>query len=663
MGQKRRNKLKTSTPSVAVMDRDMMDMDVDENDQLEGTNFAQSPTPPEWSEDSDREWPYHGIVDHFVDMEGTTWYKVAWERWKRPDGSNTTWVREKTDIDRNAELAYKKANQMARKDGSKLEGNIPSSDILRFPPSNILTTLSRLAPPYHEGESSKLEEQFKKDIKNANTLHRNAERKWGTDVYSIEPINQSESDGDVEPRSPSVSLSRVFQADSGLPGSPSAPSAPSAPPSPPFIDFENDQQSRSDSSPNSLFHQDEQEEEERRQEELTSIMNGAYRENLQEQWDHAISSTGAARVTIVCSDPDDEGRCPRLPQDFQYLESDFEYDREIPQPDSEDADPALGCFCRPTCNAIPGLNVTCGCQARSRFSEPQFAYDKKGFFRFNNVDEEAHNANAIVYECTECCSCGSTCPNRTSQRPRTIPIEIYETQQCGWGVRCPDRLPKGTVLGFFTGKIITREKAARLEQYRRQEYIDRQEYLAQERERQSSEDSGRSKRRGREFREDEEDPEFMDRRDYIFDIDAEELRDDDEDTATHAPMQKYSVDAWASGNWTRFINHSCDPNAKVYTAMVHPPSQDSLPGRIVFVTIKDVPPGRELTIDYNPTFEGAGRGAARKSKPLAPGLLDVRRRRTAMTPPKPGPPSKNWDKRCKCETSYCRKVIYGPHIT
>lgn len=38
-----------------------------------------------------------------------------------------------------------------------------------------------------------------------------------------------------------------------------------------------------------------------------------------------------------------------------------------------------------------------------------------------------------------------------AQRPRDVGIEIFETDNCGWGVRCTKDVERGKVIGLFTG--------------------------------------------------------------------------------------------------------------------------------------------------------------------------------------------------------------------
>ena len=52
---------------------------------------------------------------------------------------------------------------------------------------------------------------------------------------------------------------------------------------------------------------------------------------------------------------------------------------------------------------------------------------------------------------SQCCQCDISCPNRVSQRPRKIPIDIFKTTDRGWGARPLCDVRKGTVLGMYTG--------------------------------------------------------------------------------------------------------------------------------------------------------------------------------------------------------------------
>jgi hypothetical protein len=55
--------------------------------------IARSPSPPE-EDDGEEEWPVYGVVGEDVDVFGISSYEIRWKNWSRPDGTNTTWMRD-----------------------------------------------------------------------------------------------------------------------------------------------------------------------------------------------------------------------------------------------------------------------------------------------------------------------------------------------------------------------------------------------------------------------------------------------------------------------------------------------------------------------------------------------------------------------------------------
>jgi SET domain-containing protein len=55
---------------------------------------------------------------------------------------------------------------------------------------------------------------------------------------------------------------------------------------------------------------------------------------------------------------------------------------------------------------------------------------------------------------------------------------------------------------------------------------------------------------------------------------------------------RWSLDGSRGGNGTHYINHSCEPNA--YMKILY--------GHILFIALRDIQPGEEITIDYESTL-------------------------------------------------------------
>ncbi|KAA1468272.1 SET domain-containing protein [Dentipellis sp. KUC8613] len=86
----------------------------------------------------------------------------------------------------------------------------------------------------------------------------------------------------------------------------------------------------------------------------------------------------------------------------------------------------------------------------------------------------------------------------------------------------------------------------------------------------------------------------MSKSDYAFDLDSFENHEEDynEDTL-------YTVDAYHEGNWSRFVNHSCEPNIQVFPVCFDTIPENNAP-YLAYTALKDIPARTELTLDYNP---------------------------------------------------------------
>lgn len=67
-------------------------------------------------------------------------------------------------------------------------------------------------------------------------------------------------------------------------------------------------------------------------------------------------------------------------------------------------------------------------------------------------------------------------------------------------------------------------------------------------------------------------------------------------TAWEMGRKNFTIDAEKGGNFTRFINHSADPNLSLQSVYWR-----GLP-RMIFVAVKEIPEGGQLTFDYGPIF-------------------------------------------------------------
>ncbi|KAH7919012.1 SET domain-containing protein [Leucogyrophana mollusca] len=275
---------------------------------------------------------------------------------------------------------------------------------------------------------------------------------------------------------------------------------------------------------------------------------------LQKRWGQATKSALAASVKIV-NDLDDE-EIPSHMNRFRYTEQKYMLGDELRHLASLDEGIFLTCECSSNCQDA----TRCHCQIPSEIKDgigrKIFAYSR-GLFTFRVP------RGVEVIECNAFCGCDPACNNRVAQRPRDIGIEVFKTRHCGWGARAIESIPKGKVMGLFTGQLVRRDQIEDLPESH----------------------AG-----------------------YIFDLDGTEAKGEVNSG------EKFSVDSFECGNWTRFVNHSCDPNMKVYS-VVYDTVPDMNAPYLAFVAVKPIPARTELTIDYDPCADVDAAGPGKSKVP------------------------------------------------
>ncbi|KAF7304339.1 SET-domain-containing protein [Mycena chlorophos] len=254
------------------------------------------------------------------------------------------------------------------------------------------------------------------------------------------------------------------------------------------------------------------------------------RNTIQRIWTQRAAAAGAAPIEII-NDIDSEEVPPGVGALFTYSEREYVTELGVSFPTK-----LVGCQCKESCSHPD--------HAMCHKSPEGLAYNAQGLYTFQT--------DGVIVECNKNCSCGPNCINRVAQRPRQIPIQIIKTRERGWGVRCPVPLPKGKVLGLYTGLLIKRVEADKLPGTRGA---------------------------------------------YLFDLDMNEDLYNDKEEIDFESL--YTVDALPAGNWTRFLNHSCDPNLINKSVVLDSMPADNV-AHIAFITCKDIPAYTELTFDYNP---------------------------------------------------------------
>jgi SET domain/Pre-SET motif/Chromo (CHRromatin Organisation MOdifier) domain len=223
--------------------------------------------------------------------------------------------------------------------------------------------------------------------------------------------------------------------------------------------------------------------------------------------------------------------------DFTVLDY-FKYVSEnifpnVTEMNKDDQNNEFGCKCKD------------GCTRESKCCPTNI---KGGQFAYKLVNDKKRlrlNYTQMIFECNKNCPCDENCLNRVTQQPRLFPLACFKTEDGrGWGLKTKTNIPKGTFLMEYTGEIIDQE-----ESNRRGEMYD---------------EIGLS---------------------YLFDLDFNETAD-----AT------YTIDAFKCGNLSRLINHSCEPNCRIWPVTTC--SQDSSIYKLCYFSTRLIKAGEELTFDY-----------------------------------------------------------------
>ncbi|CAO1615170.1 unnamed protein product [Parajaminaea phylloscopi] len=207
-----------------------------------------------------------------------------------------------------------------------------------------------------------------------------------------------------------------------------------------------------------------------------------------------------------------------------------------------------------------------------------FAYNPDGTLK----DSVLSWSGLSVFECTDACGCSDDCPNRVVQRGRQVPLELFKTAKCGWGIRSKRELKAGTFITTYSGELLTNNEAeARGLEYDRTVgttyLMDLEPYHA------------------------EKVCNVLAQRAFPNDpanTEEEKARVHKKWEATSASDPYYlTLDASHFGNVSRYFNHSCDPNMRiqyVYTSSI----LDQARPTMAFFTTRRVKAFEELRFSY-----------------------------------------------------------------
>ncbi|KAM9851535.1 histone-lysine N-methyltransferase SETDB1-B-like [Aulostomus maculatus] len=131
---------------------------------------------------------------------------------------------------------------------------------------------------------------------------------------------------------------------------------------------------------------------------------------------------------------------------------------------SKERIPEDGVFINTNLDFLVGCDCTDGCRDKSKCSchqltlqatacTPGAQVNPNAGYLYKRLDECLPTG---IYECNKQCKCcAQMCTNRLVQHGLQVRLQLFKTQNKGWGIRCLDDVAKGSFVCIYAGKILT----------------------------------------------------------------------------------------------------------------------------------------------------------------------------------------------------------------
>ncbi|XP_039219287.1 histone-lysine N-methyltransferase SETDB1 isoform X1 [Crotalus tigris] len=126
--------------------------------------------------------------------------------------------------------------------------------------------------------------------------------------------------------------------------------------------------------------------------------------------------------------------------------------------------PGKGVFINTSREFLVGCDCEDGCRDKSKCACHQLtvqatACTPGGQLNHNSGYQHKRLEECLptgVYECNKGCKCSlDMCTNRLVQHGLQVRLQLFKTQNKGWGIRCLDDIAKGSFVCIYAGKILT----------------------------------------------------------------------------------------------------------------------------------------------------------------------------------------------------------------
>uniref|UniRef100_A0A8C9YG29 [histone H3]-lysine(4) N-trimethyltransferase n=1 Tax=Sander lucioperca TaxID=283035 RepID=A0A8C9YG29_SANLU len=131
---------------------------------------------------------------------------------------------------------------------------------------------------------------------------------------------------------------------------------------------------------------------------------------------------------------------------------------------SKERIPEDGVYINTSPDFLVGCDCTDGCRDKSKCSCHQLTLQATGCTPGAQINPNAGYFHKRleeclptgIYECNKRCKCcAQMCTNRLVQHGLQVRLQLFKTQNKGWGIRCLDDVAKGSFVCIYAGKILT----------------------------------------------------------------------------------------------------------------------------------------------------------------------------------------------------------------
>ncbi|NWI76243.1 SETB1 methyltransferase, partial [Dryoscopus gambensis] len=131
---------------------------------------------------------------------------------------------------------------------------------------------------------------------------------------------------------------------------------------------------------------------------------------------------------------------------------------------SKERIPGKGVYINTSWEFLVGCDCKDGCRDKSKCACHQLTIQASGCTPGGQINPNSGYQHKRleeclptgVYECNKRCKCNvNMCTNRLVQHGLQVRLQLFKTQNKGWGIRCLDDIAKGSFVCIYAGKILT----------------------------------------------------------------------------------------------------------------------------------------------------------------------------------------------------------------